>query len=165
MESNIYCFETTKGGPKRPCCAKQESGQPLDFYVAIKAIYNTDDKILQANVLNNGRWKLYETRLQVSQGKTISNPLSHVLQIIFFYKLDLPLFFYKKILFQGKYVIFRAEEVDSFYILGTLKERDFEVDPSGSLYVHDTDSRVRLEFPKGCVEKPEIFKVTVWLLF
>lgn len=156
MESNIYCFETTKGGPKRPCCAKQESGQPLDFYVAIKAIYNTDDKILQANVLNKGRWKLYETRLQVSQGKTISNPLSHVLQIIFFYK---------NILFQGKYVIFRAEEVDSFYILGTLKERDFEVDPSGSLYVHDTDSRVRLEFPKGCVEKPEIFKVTVWLLF
>lgn len=75
MESNVYCFETTKDEQKQPCYAKQETGQPLDFYVATKAVNQTDDKILQAYVLNEGKWKLYETQLQVCLRKQNQNLL------------------------------------------------------------------------------------------
>lgn len=60
-------------------------------------------------------------------------------------------------------MVFRAEKVDAFFILGTFIRKDFVVDPSGCLYIHETDRRVRLEFPEGCVEKPETLRVTVWL--
>lgn len=128
METNVYCFETTNDEQRSNCCAKQETGRPQDFYVAIKAANQTEDKILQAYVLhvNEGNWKLYDTH------------------------------------HKGKYVVFRAEKVNAFFILGTFIGRDFVVHPSGSLYIHETDRRVRLEFPKECVEKPEILKVTVF---
>lgn len=72
MESNVFCFETTEEEQKRPCCAKKETGHPLDFYVAIKDVTQTDDKILQAYVLNKGKWKLYDTDCQVCLQKNIN---------------------------------------------------------------------------------------------
>lgn len=95
MESNVYCFETTKGGQKRPCCAKQETGQPLDFYVAIKAINQTDDKILQAIVLNNGTWELYETRRQVCQENNIKSIVACITKNIFLLNISTTVFLYK----------------------------------------------------------------------
>lgn len=71
METNVYCFETTNDEQRSNCCAKQETGRPQDFYVAIKAANQTEDKILQAYVLhvNEGNWKLYDTHHKVREGK------------------------------------------------------------------------------------------------
>lgn len=62
MESNVYWFEISK----QRCVAKQETGEPLNFYVASKAVQQTDEIVLQANVLNEGKWKLYETHCHVT---------------------------------------------------------------------------------------------------
>lgn len=51
--------------------------------------------------------------------------------------------------------------MEAFFILGTPKEREFVVDPSGSQYVHKTDERVCLDFPEGSVKESETFRVTV----
>lgn len=63
MESNVYWFETSK----QRCVAKQETGHALNFYVATKAVQQTDEIVLQANVFNEGKWKLYETHCHVSK--------------------------------------------------------------------------------------------------
>ncbi|XP_061167517.1 uncharacterized protein LOC133176409 [Saccostrea echinata] len=63
---------------------------------------------------------------------------------------------------QGEYVMFRSEKVEAFFILGTPKERDFIVNPTGSEYIHRTDRRVRLNIPEGAVKETENFKITVF---
>ncbi|XP_062613523.1 uncharacterized protein LOC134275265 [Saccostrea cucullata] len=63
---------------------------------------------------------------------------------------------------QGEYVVFRLEKVEAFFILGTPRERDFNVEPSGSQYIHRTDRRVRLNIPEGAVKERENFKITVF---
>lgn len=55
--------------------------------------------------------------------------------------------------------------VDAFFIIGTPKESEFVVGPSGCQYVHRTDNRIRLEFPEGSVKESNTFKITVWLFF
>lgn len=122
MESNVYWFETSK----QRRVAKQETGQDLNLYVATNAVQHTDEIVLQANVFNEGKWKLCETHCH------------------------------------GDYVVFRSEKVEAFFILGTPKEREFVVDPSGSQYVHKTDERVCLDFPEGSVKESETFRVTIF---
>lgn len=61
--------------------------------------------------------------------------------------------------------MFKSENVEAFFILGTPKESEFVVGPSGGQYVHKTDNRVRLEFPEGSVKESNVFKITVWLPF
>lgn len=62
MESNVYWFETSK----QRRVAKQETGQDLNLYVATNAVQHTDEIVLQANVFNEGKWKLCETHCHVS---------------------------------------------------------------------------------------------------
>lgn len=61
LESNVYWFETVAGEQKQRCCAQQETGEPLHFYIATNAGHKAEDKILEAYVLEKGRWKVYET--------------------------------------------------------------------------------------------------------
>lgn len=65
MESDVYWFETTDGEQKQRCSAKHESGKALTFYIATKAVQQEEDKILEANVLDEGEWKLHETHCLV----------------------------------------------------------------------------------------------------
>lgn len=126
MGSNVFWFETYDGKQNQRCTAKQETGEALNFYVATKAVQQIDETLLQAYVLNEGKWKLFETQCL------------------------------------GGYVVFRAEKAEAFFILGTPKEREFVVGPSGNQYVHKTDERVSLDFPEGSVKETETFKITVF---
>lgn len=49
--------------------------------------------------------------------------------------------------------------MEAFFILGTIKENVFTVDTSGNQYVHESDNRVKLDFPEGSVEDSKAFKI------
>lgn len=74
MESDVYWFETTIEEQKQRCSAKQKTGQALTFYIATKAVNQIDDKILEANVLDEGKWKVHETHCLVYR-KIMSNSM------------------------------------------------------------------------------------------
>uniref|UniRef100_A0A8W8JED0 Uncharacterized protein n=1 Tax=Magallana gigas TaxID=29159 RepID=A0A8W8JED0_MAGGI len=65
IESDVYWFETIAGEQKQRCCAQQETGEPLNFYIATNAVHEAGDKILQSYVHEEGNWKLYETVCEV----------------------------------------------------------------------------------------------------
>lgn len=73
IESDVYWFETIAGEQKQRCCAQQETGEPLNFYIATNAVHEAGDKILQTYVHEEGNWKLYETVCEVNYKKKKSN--------------------------------------------------------------------------------------------
>lgn len=66
IESNVYWFETMAGEQKQRCCAQQETGEPLNFFIATNVVHEACDKILQAYVQEEGNWRLYETYCEVN---------------------------------------------------------------------------------------------------
>lgn len=80
MESNVYCFETTNDEHRSERCAKQETGRPIDLYVAINAVDQTEDKIIQAYVLhvNEGDWKLYDTHHKVRKENKLTLLVTYI---------------------------------------------------------------------------------------
>lgn len=82
MESNVYCFETTNDEHRSEWCAKQETGRPIDLYVAINAVDQTEDKIIQAYVLhvNEGDWKLYDTHHKVRKENKLTLLVTYILK-------------------------------------------------------------------------------------
>lgn len=82
MESNVYRFETTNDLYRREWCAKQETGRPIDFYVSINAVNQTEDKIIQAYVLhvNEGVWKLYDTHHKVRKENKLTLLVTYILK-------------------------------------------------------------------------------------
>lgn len=63
---------------------------------------------------------------------------------------------------EGDYTVFKTERVEAFFIIATRKENVFVVDPTGNMYVHESDNRVQLDFPKGSVQNSETFKIKIY---
>ena len=67
MESNILSFySTNESGIPKNCTVKQNTGEPITFFLASKAGDHVADTVLQAKVLWNGKWQTYETQCQVT---------------------------------------------------------------------------------------------------
>lgn len=65
MESDIFGFISTRKEPSEKCTAMQDTGKPLTFLVASKAVQYVDDIGLQAYVLCDGKWQIHESRCKV----------------------------------------------------------------------------------------------------
>ncbi|XP_022289634.2 uncharacterized protein LOC111101438 [Crassostrea virginica] len=65
MESNILSFySTNESGIPENCTVEQNTGEPITFFLASKAVDHVADTVLQAKVLWNGKWQTYETQCQ-----------------------------------------------------------------------------------------------------